>query len=114
MTQPPSASSGGAAPLSLAQRFVGMLTSPKATFESVVSCPRWLGMFCVTTAIFWVVFGLFMLSAVGHDLITTEMMKQPNAQADQVDKIATFVQYGYVIGAPFISIIFTLIRLRPS
>ena len=51
MTQPPSASSGGAAPLSLVQRFFGMLTSPKATFENVVSWPRWFGMLALTTAI---------------------------------------------------------------
>ena len=72
MTQPPSASSGGAAPLSLVQRFLGMLTSPKATFENVVSWPRWFGMLALTTAIFWVAFAGFMLSSVGHDVIVTE------------------------------------------
>ena len=53
MTQPPSASSGGAAPLSLVQRFFGMLTSPKATFENVVSWPRWFGMLALTTRHHW-------------------------------------------------------------
>ena len=109
MTQPPSASSSGAAPLSLVQRFVGMLTSPKATFENVVSWPRWFGMLAVTTAIFSVGFGGFMLSSVGHDVIVTEMMKQPNAQADQINTIATFVQYGYAAAAPLLGFIFALI-----
>jgi hypothetical protein len=109
MTQPPSAFSGGAAPLSLGQRFIGMLTSPKATFESVVSFPRWFGMWLVTTALFWAAFATFMLSSVGHELIVTEMMKQPNAQADQVERIATFVQYGYALAAPVMSIVGTML-----
>jgi len=35
--------------MSLGQRFIGMLFSPKATYASVVSYPRWLGMALIST-----------------------------------------------------------------
>lgn len=38
-------------PMGLLSRFVGIITSPKATFESVVAHPRWFGMLALTTAI---------------------------------------------------------------
>lgn len=37
--------------MSLPARFIGILTSPKATFQSVASAPRWLGMLVVTTVL---------------------------------------------------------------
>jgi len=109
MAQPPSAHAGGAAPLSLAQRFIGMLTSPKATFESVVSWPRWIGMLALTGVIFWVAFATFMLSNAGHQAIVDAMMKQPNAQAEQVERMAQFIQYGYAVAAPIMAVVFPLI-----
>jgi len=46
------ASTGAAAPpLGLAARFIGVITSPKDTFRSVVAHPRWLGMMVVVTLI---------------------------------------------------------------
>jgi Yip1 domain len=51
MTQPATPSSGGAAPLSLPQRVIGVLFSPRATFESVVSWPKWLGILLTVTAV---------------------------------------------------------------
>ena len=50
----PTADSGAAldAPaLPLVSRFIGILTSPKDTFRSVVSHPKWFGMLAVTTLI---------------------------------------------------------------
>lgn len=41
----------GVAPLSLPARFVGIITSPKATYQAVVAQPRWLGMLLLTTLI---------------------------------------------------------------
>jgi Yip1 domain len=51
MTQPATSSSGGAAPLSLPQRALGILFSPRTTFESVVSWPKWIGILLVVTAV---------------------------------------------------------------
>lgn len=39
------------APKNLVARFIGIVTAPRETFESVVSHPKWLGMLLVTTAI---------------------------------------------------------------
>ena len=80
MTQPPSASSGGAAPLSLVQRFFGMLTSPKATYENVVSWPRWFGMLAVTVLITMIAVGAFMMSDVGRDIIIKQQLEAGASQ----------------------------------
>ncbi len=49
----PQPATGGVtpAPENLFSRFLGIITSPKATFQSVVAHPRWLGMLALTTAI---------------------------------------------------------------
>jgi len=46
-----SVTSGGAPPLSLPARFLGIITAPKETFASVAAHPRWLGMLVLTTVI---------------------------------------------------------------
>jgi hypothetical protein len=51
MTLPASSHAGGPAPLSIVQRFIGVIFSPKNTFESVVSWPRWLGMFLLVSLV---------------------------------------------------------------
>jgi hypothetical protein len=39
------------APMGLLSRLIGVVTSPKATFEAVVAHPRWLGMLALVTII---------------------------------------------------------------
>jgi len=39
------------APKGLVARFIGVITEPRATFESVAAHPKWLGMLALTTAI---------------------------------------------------------------
>jgi hypothetical protein len=47
---PETATSGPApAPANVFSRFVGIITSPKATFQQVVAHPRWFGMLALTT-----------------------------------------------------------------
>ena len=93
MTQPPSASSGGAAPLSLVQRFLGMLTSPKATYENVVSWPRWGGMLVVTTVITVVTVFVFLSTEVGRDIVMKQQIEAgaPAAQAEMAVKFSRFI-----------------------
>jgi hypothetical protein len=93
MTQPPSASSGGAAPLSLVQRFVGMLTSPKATYENVVSWPRWGGMLVITTLITVVTVFVFLSTEVGRDIVMKQRIEAgaPAAQAEMAVKFSRFI-----------------------
>lgn len=92
MTQSPSAHSGGAAPLSLGQRFIGMLLSPKATFESVVSFPRWGGMLAVTTLVTVVTVAGFLATPVGQDIVMKQQL-DAGASAEQAQMAVTFAKY---------------------
>jgi hypothetical protein len=93
MTQPPSASTGGAAPLSLVQRFFGMLTSPKATYESVVSFPRWGGMLAVTSLVTALTVFVFLSTEVGGDIVMKQQVDAgaPAAQAEMAAKFARYI-----------------------
>jgi hypothetical protein len=51
MTTPSTEAGATHAPMSLLSRFVGVVTSPKATFEAVVAHPRWFGMLALVTII---------------------------------------------------------------
>jgi hypothetical protein len=107
MTTPSSPSSGGAAPLSLGQRFIGILTSPKATFENVVSWPRWLGVFAVTMAISLVVTAWFFTSEVGQQAFVDQVRTQNAAVTDeQARGIAGFMKYVIPAAVPIVSSIF--------
>jgi hypothetical protein len=101
MTQPPSASSGGAAPLSLVQRFIGMLTSPKATFENVVSWPRWFGIFAVTILLGTAVASAFFWSEVGQNaFIASAKQENPALSDEQAQMAATVTKYATPIAGP--------------
>jgi hypothetical protein len=93
MTQPLSASTSGAAPLSLIQRFFGMLTSPKSTYESVVSFPRWGGMLAVCTVITALTVFVFLSTEVGRDLVMKQQVEAgaPAAQAEMALKLAPYI-----------------------
>jgi hypothetical protein len=72
------ATSASPPPLSLVSRFIGIVTSPKATFEAVVAHPRWLGMLALTTLII----------AIGVSLpLTTE-----GGQQSQIDQQVKFLE----------------------
>src|SRR5687768_5892496 len=55
------------APLGLAARFVGIVTAPKDTFQTVVVHPRWLGMLLVVTVIIAVCTALPMTTEAGKE-----------------------------------------------
>jgi hypothetical protein len=99
MAQPPSAHSGGAAPLSLVQRFIGILTSPKSTFESVVSWPRWGGMLVVTTLITVLTVFIFLSTEVGRDIVMKQQIEAgaPAAQAEIAVKFARFIAPAFMV-----------------
>jgi hypothetical protein len=108
MAQPPSAHSGGAAPLSLAQRFIGMLTSPKATYESVVSWPRWGGMLAVTTLITAVTVFAFLSTEVGRDIVMKQQVEAgaPAAQAEMAVKLSRYIAPAFMlIGIPIFALL---------
>jgi len=110
MTQPPSASASGAAPLSLVQRFFGMLTSPKATYENVVSWPRWGGMLAVTTVITALTVFVFLSTEVGREIMMKQQVEAgaPAAQAEMA------VKFGAYIAPIFMLIFIPLFALAAS
>jgi hypothetical protein len=58
-----------------------MLVSPKATFASVVSYPKWFGMLALTTLIVALFMGGFMLSQVGQQALLDKIAETtPPAQ----------------------------------
>ena len=93
MAQPPSAHAGGPAPLSLIQRFLGILTSPKATFENVVSWPRWGGMMVVTTVVTALTVFVFLSTEVGREIVMKQQVEAgaPAAQAEMAVKFAPYI-----------------------
>jgi hypothetical protein len=109
MTQPPSASTSGAAPLSLVQRFVGVITSPKSTFESVVSFPRWFGIFAVTVVLSVVASTAFFWSEVGQSAFVDQMKVSNPAVTDQQAQMAvTVTKYATPIAGPIFGILVLL------
>jgi hypothetical protein len=58
---------GVPAPKSLVARFIGVLTSPRETFESIVAHPKWFGMLATITIVMAVLIGGFMSTQVGQD-----------------------------------------------
>lgn len=69
------------APMSLVARFLGIITAPRATYESVVAHPKWLGMYLLTAVI--IAFGAALP-------MTTEAGKQ--AAVDQ--QVSTMEGFG--------------------
>ena len=54
------------APKSLPARFIGIITSPRATYESVVAHPKWFGMLALTSLIALAVHAGFPLTTEGR------------------------------------------------
>lgn len=70
------------APKSLAARFIGIITSPRATYEAVVPHPKWFGMLALCVAVMAVLVGGFMLSPVGRDAWLDAALNGPMAPRD--------------------------------
>lgn len=51
----------------LASRFFGIITSPRATYEALVTRPVWFGMLALTTVTIIVLIGGFLLTHVGQE-----------------------------------------------
>lgn len=71
--------------MSLPARYVGVLTAPKATFESVVAHPRWFGMLVLTMAIAAVFTALPTTTPEGQQAALDQQVRQVEAWGGQVD-----------------------------
>lgn len=76
------------APQNLLARFIGIITSPRATFEAVVAHPRWLGMLVLTTVIMAVCTTLPMTTEAGREAAIDQQVKQMESFGMKVDDAA--------------------------
>ena len=86
---------------SLVSRLVGIVISPKATFEAVVANPKWFGAMAVTMVVSAVLAGGFMLSRVGQEAWLDAALGA-NAQATPqqiaaMERMAPYVGYFAIV-----------------
>ncbi len=86
------AASGATAPLSLPARVIGIVTSPKATFEAVVRHPKWFGMLAFVTLAMAALIGGFLSTAVGQAAwLETLPPEMPDAQYESMLRFSKFL-----------------------
>jgi hypothetical protein len=96
------ATTAGAAPArqSLAARFVGIIVSPRSTFEGVAARPAWFGMLAVTIVASIVLVGGFMFTQVGQDAwlqTVTTARQMSDQQVQTMERMAPYAGY-FAIG----------------
>jgi hypothetical protein len=108
-----------AAPKNIAARFVGIITSPKETFRSIVAHPHWLGMFVITTLIVAVCNAAPMFTEAGREAALDKQVSQMESFGVQVNdqmyegmqrsmKVAPYTTAGAIIVmTPIIGLILT-------
>ena len=109
------------APKNLLARFVGVITSPRATYESIVAHPKWLGMLVLTTLIMAVCTTLPMTTEAGKDAALEQQVRQMESFGVTVNdemyaglqKQMAIAPYttagGIIVMSPIMSIIFVAI-----
>jgi len=73
------------APKGLVARFIGIITEPRATFESVAAHPKWLGMLALTTALVLVCTVLPMTTEGGKEAMLETQVRQMESFGMQVN-----------------------------
>lgn len=88
------------APANLLARFIGVITSPRETFEDVVARPHWLGMLALVCVAMAVVVGGFMFTTVGQEAWLDAAAASPwnpdevtDEQYETMRRIAGFAGY---------------------
>jgi len=76
MTTPPIAAGSTPVPKSLVARFIGVITSPRDTFASVVPSPKWFGMLAVTTVLVALFTALPMTTEAGRQAALDQQVSQ--------------------------------------
>jgi Yip1 domain len=91
------------APKSLVARVIGIITSPRATYEAVVAHPKWFGMLALCAVGLGVLIGGFLMTKVGQDAWLDAALNSPfsgqvsDQQIQAMEKMAPYVGYGTVV-----------------
>ena len=105
------------APLSLPARFIGIITAPKDTFQSVAAYPRWFGMLLICTILVAVFTALPMTTEAGKEATLRSSVESMEALGMQVsDQVYEqmrgrmwFAPYQTAIGILIISPVMTVV-----
>jgi hypothetical protein len=105
------------APLSLPARFIGIITAPKDTFQSVAANPRWFGMLLICTILVAVFTALPMTTEAGKEATLRSSVESMEALGMQVsDQVYEqmrgrmwFAPYQTAIGILIISPVMTVV-----
>src|SRR4029453_3146752 len=87
------------APKSLVARFIGVITSPRETYEAVVAPPKWLGMLAVVAIGMGLLFAGFLFTKTGQDAWLDATINNPfsrgvsDQQIQGMQRLAPFVGY---------------------
>jgi hypothetical protein len=91
------------APKSLVARVIGIITAPRATYESVVAHPKWFGMLALCAVGLGILIGGFLMTKVGQDAWLDAALNSPfsgqvsDQQIQAMEKMAPYVGYGTVV-----------------
>ena len=91
----------GATParMSLIARAIGIITSPRATYASVVAHPKWFGMLALTAVGLGLLIGGFLLTKVGQEAWLDAALNSPfsgqvnDQQIQAMERMAPYVGY---------------------
>jgi hypothetical protein len=89
--------------MGLLSRFIGIITAPRATYESVVANPKWFGMLALVSVLMSLIVGGFLLTKVGQDAWLDAATAAGNISEQSyqgMQKFAPFV--GYFMMAVFL------------
>jgi hypothetical protein len=103
------------APKGLIARAIGIITAPRATYESVVAHPKWFGMLALCAVGLGILIGGFLMTKVGQEAWLDAALNSPfsgqvnDQQIQAMEKMAPYVGYGTVVYMLVLVPIFTVI-----
>jgi hypothetical protein len=95
--------------MSLPARYVGVITAPKATFQSIAAHPRWLGILVLTTVIAALFSALPTTTPEGQQAALDQQVRQTEAWGGQVDDAGYERMRKGVAYTPYITVAFIVI-----
>ena len=86
MTTPSVETGASPAPLGLAARFIGVITSPRATFAAIVAHPKWFGILALTTVALAILTAAPMMTKAGQEAALDTQVAQMEAFGVEVNE----------------------------
>ena len=105
------------APRGLMSRFIGVLVSPRDTFEAVAAHPHWLGMLALTAGTVALLVGGFLMTTVGQNAWLDQVEAQRAAwgrpmtdeELQGMERFMPFIGYmgfaQFLVGVPLIALL---------